>query len=474
MGAFYNSICVADASPDAVRGALERWLVARGFRLSAEPNLFDLDAASERSVFLLSNDSWTIVLYSHFEEERRLIRELQSIEKPLVYLWVWDSDVWGFDLFEDDRVAASFSSDPRGHRSFADDEPSQAERPPVDAAILQRLLGLSADAAQAVMRGRKRNAPLKESVCAEVARLLGVEPAVSSYDELEIGGAPSAEGWRLEHLVYFHYDVARANVDDAVDVHDLDIEGAPLDRRILGKSTEQIKLSPELFDELEKLRRRVRWTLAVLGPLSAVARGWRRVRQEVQRILGAGAPSPPPRKETEPPVELAPTVTATRTEARSPRHGVRLSLPEGVDSLAVSGRPSAVFAFRVGALRVTCSARRLRYLREVLRRPSRAEIVCDEALWAGALPVRHVVFQLAQNAPDGRPAFIGYYVVQTFRGLYVFYFRWAGSLDESVSAQLRQAVESFRLDDDGPPRRPSASHDPVTVDPDGRSTIDND
>ena len=78
MGAFYNSICVPGEQRDEVRRALLRWLSLKGFKLWDGPILFDLDGERERSAYLVSNDSWTIVFYSHYEEESRLIRELRT------------------------------------------------------------------------------------------------------------------------------------------------------------------------------------------------------------------------------------------------------------------------------------------------------------------------------------------------------------------------------------------------------------
>ena len=78
MGAFFNSICVpGDHAADA-RRALVRWLAAKGFEPRDGPVLFDLDGDHERSAFLVSNGRWTVLSYSHYEEERRLIRELHG------------------------------------------------------------------------------------------------------------------------------------------------------------------------------------------------------------------------------------------------------------------------------------------------------------------------------------------------------------------------------------------------------------
>src|SRR5262249_51419346 len=120
MGVFYNSICIPGNRLEETRAALARWLSGRGFQPTDEPILFDLDAESERSAFLVWNERWTLVFFSHWEEERRLIREFQNGLAPLVYVWVYDSDVWGWDLFDRFGFAGSFCSDKSEHCSFAE------------------------------------------------------------------------------------------------------------------------------------------------------------------------------------------------------------------------------------------------------------------------------------------------------------------------------------------------------------------
>ena len=100
MGAFYNSICLPGDAHRQVRESLLRWLGGRGFELSDQPVLFDLDMATERCAFVVWNPRWTLLFFSNYDEERRLIRELQTWSASLLYIWVQDSDVWGYDSFD--------------------------------------------------------------------------------------------------------------------------------------------------------------------------------------------------------------------------------------------------------------------------------------------------------------------------------------------------------------------------------------
>ena len=211
-----------------------------------------------------------------------------------------------------------------------------------------------------------------------------------------------------------------------------------------------MEISPQLLSEMEDMRRRARRTMLLLKPLSAIAGLWRRLRGALipvpaTRPAPAAAPSP---------IDVRRTETATRHQVHNRRHAVRLLLPQGVEPIEVSGKPASVAAFRVGSTLVTCTARRLRHLVEVLRPPSRSTALRDERYTVGGLPARHVLFRMPASrfAPSTEPRFLALHVVQTFRALYVFLYRFTGTVDPREEAAIRAAVESFRAEEDG--RRP--------------------
>ena len=209
MGAFYNSICIPGRSHESARDSLLRWLGLKGFELSQDPVLFDLDGERERCAFLIWNERWTLVFFSRYEEERRLIRELQTWAPHLLYVWVQDSDVWGYDLFDSRGFVATFNSDPRSYRSFAEDE---ADRPTADPEDVCRHLGLEGRAAD-LRKVHRLRASFKEDACWELCRLVGAEPAMTSYDDLERGAVESLEGWKIEQLFFVHRDARREASD---------------------------------------------------------------------------------------------------------------------------------------------------------------------------------------------------------------------------------------------------------------------
>ena len=443
MGAFYNSICIPGRRPEAVRRSLERWLSGRGYRLSEEPVLFDLDAESERSAFLVWNDRWTVLFFSFWEEERRLIRELQPELAPLIYFWVYDSEVWGYDLFDAEGFAGSYSSDPSTHISFAHELTYREPRPAAEPREVCRQLGLQPELAPEIRRIQKGSAVFKEDLCREVCELLRAGPAVASYDDLETGKLDGRlEGWRKEQKVYYHYDMARSSIEGELDLHSIEREGPmPAElRRLTGSRA--LEISPELLEEMDQMRRRARLSMWVLRPLSLFARGWRRSREMWNRLTG------PAREQHAPssPITVERTPTATRHEVVNRRHGVRLLLPEGVEPLEVSGKPASVFAFRARGTVVTCTARRLRYLWEVLKPPGRSKTLRDERYRVGPLRARSLFFELPASRFATRPdlRYLGLHVLQTYRALYVFLYRFTGEVDEEAEHLIRTAVESFR------------------------------
>lgn len=446
MGTFFNSICLPGAEPAAVRKAAERWLFGRGFRRSKEEVLFDLDGESERSAFMVSNGRWTIVFFSHWDEERRLIRELQTGHAPLIYVWVQDGDVWGLDLFDRHGFQGSFSSDPRDHQSFAGEVLPGESRPALDPAILCEQLGFEVDMAPEVARCLKQAGPFMDEVCSSFCELLGIGPAAASYDDLETGKLDDAlEGWTLEQWVYFDYNRALETIEGDLDLHGVAIHGAP-PPGWEEKATEKVLLSADIMEQMEQMRRRARFMFWVVRPLSFVAGAARRLYELSFFRLGPKEKPAPSRNV----VSIERTATATRHEVRNLRHGVRLLLPAGVEPVKVSGKPATVFAFQCGGLQVSCTARRLRHLWEVLRPPALSKTRRDEKYEVGGLLARHVLFELPPSRfrPGPAPRFLALHVVQTYRALYVFLYRFEGELDSEIEERIRTTVSSFR--EDGP------------------------
>ncbi|MEM7584273.1 MAG: hypothetical protein AAF560_12870 [Acidobacteriota bacterium] len=416
-----------------------RWLSLKGFELSDRPVLFDLDGDSERCAFLVSNERWTLLFFSRYEEERRLIRELQRDVLELLYIWVQDSDVWGYDLIDGDGFVASFNSDPRSFRSFAD-EPG--ERPEADPGLVCQRLDLSGQE-DALRRIHRLNSVFSEDACIELCRLIGAEAALTSYDDLERGATDHLEGWHIEQL---HFVRSESRRDETVDLHELHLGGRD------GLATrsfrvQRFEIPPEVLAEAERRRKRVRWTIYVLRPLSWLARSWR-------SLLQALAPSRKP--VVTPPLELAPVGEPSRVESSdiievrhliNERHRCRIRLAIGGETQSGSAKPASVFAFQIAETAVTCTARRRSRIREVLQQPSNSKVLRDEKYQIGGLKARHILFELPPLFLAGTtgPSYLGLHVVQTELALYVFLYRFQTKVLKEVERAIRSTVGSFRL-----------------------------
>ena len=442
MGAFYNSICVPGNARQQVRESLLRWLSVKGFELSRKPMLFDLDGESERCAFLVSNERWTLLFFSKYEEERRLIRELQNWADVLLYLWVQDSDVWGYDLFDPNGFAGTFNSDPRSYRSFADDD-LNGGRPPADPEDVCRRLGLDGHAAD-LHRIHRHRSSFKEDACWELCRLIGAEPALTSYDDLERGAIESLDGWRIEQLPFVRQDAASAH-DKVIDLHELSLLGQGGEGSLPDRS-DGIEIPPEVLEVMERRRRRVRFTVFLLRPLSWLARWTRRA-------------TIAPRPSRQPPTELPKLEDGTVSlrqdssdiiEVRhliNERHRCRIRLAVGGEIYSGSSKPASVFAFQFGDTSVTCTARPRSRIEDVLQQPSRSRILRDEKFLIGGLKARHVVFELPPKYLAGTTgsSFLGLHVVQTEAALYVFLYRFPERINKEVERAIRSTVSSFRL-----------------------------
>jgi hypothetical protein len=105
------------------------------------------------------------------------------------------------DVFDADGFSGSFSSDAHSFLSFQDTALGQATRPAADARLLHSTF-TSAASVDELRRLEKRRGAIKEDICRELCRRLGVEAAVTSYDDLEGGILDRLDGWRSEQLLY--------------------------------------------------------------------------------------------------------------------------------------------------------------------------------------------------------------------------------------------------------------------------------
>ncbi len=446
MGVFYNSICIPGDERRKVRESLLRWLGGRGFELSDQPVLFDLDIETERCAFVVSNARWTLLFFSNYEEERRLIRELQTWSDSLLYIWVQDSDVWGYDIFDDAGFAGSFNSDPRTYRSFDDDLLGGSDpRPKADVEEFCRRFGV--DGAGAELRAiHRRRAIFKEDVCQELCRLIDAAPALTSYDDLERGNFKPFEDWQVERMLFVHRDTTTQE-QHRTDLHDVEIDS----RRGDGGSAEgtsPIRIPPEVLAEMERRRENTRMTVRLLRPMSWLARTWRRIFEAPALWLKRRRATA--KREALGGQELSHHESSAIIEVRhliNERHRCRIRLAVGGELKSGSLKPASVFAFQIGPTSVTCTARRRSRIEEALQRPSRSKILRDDKYLIGDLKARHIVFRLPPYYLAGTPgpSYLGLHIVQTDWAHYVFLYRFPKEILQEVERAIRATVGSFHI-----------------------------
>ncbi len=452
MGAFYNSICIPGDQRVRARESLLRWLGGRGFGLSDHPVLFDLDSETERCAFLVWNARWTLLFFSNYEEERRLIRELQTWSDSLLYVWVQDSDVWGYDVFDSSGFAGSFNSDPRTYRSFGDGAAGDAagdRRPEVEVQAFCRRFGLGGDAGGELQAIHHSRAIFKEDVCQQLCRLIGAAPALTSYDDLERGTFKPFDDWQVERMLLVHRD-ATARERNLISLHEVELGG----RRADGSPAEgpgghrgQIEIPPEVLAEMERRRKRTQRTVRLLRPLSWLARSWRRTSEAPALYLKRRRAAA---RRRAPDTDFAHQESSSVIEVRhliNERHRCRIRLAVGGEAKAGSSKPASVFAFQIGPTSITCTARRRSRVEEALQQPSRSKVLRDDQYLIGDLEARHIVFQLPPYYLAGTPgpSYLGLHVVQTDWAHYVFLYRFPKRILKEVERAIRATVESFRI-----------------------------
>jgi len=91
---------------------LIQWLETKGYRLAAKRPLIEIDDETQRGAFVYWNKRWTILLFSEYGEFERLGYELAKLKRPILFLWLHDSDLWGYQVEFDRHTIASFNSNP--------------------------------------------------------------------------------------------------------------------------------------------------------------------------------------------------------------------------------------------------------------------------------------------------------------------------------------------------------------------------
>ena len=203
MGADLRTFSVRRASGQEVRDLVVSWLGAKGFQPCDETSLFPFDPEAERGVVLAETPDWTTIVFSHeFEEGDRLVFELNKLGKPVLDVWVHDSDIWGYRLHDDSKLIASFNSNPR---YFG--EPTELELPRNgDPELLCEICDLSIASGDIASIQRKW-AVFKENLVERFCTKIGVEAGVFDYHDFEEylprpGRLVTESGIKIERILF--------------------------------------------------------------------------------------------------------------------------------------------------------------------------------------------------------------------------------------------------------------------------------
>jgi len=432
MGADIRTFSVRRASGQEVRDLVVSWLGAKGFEPCDEPSLFPFDPETERGVVLSETPDWTTVAFSHgFEEGDRLVFELKKLDRPLLEVWVFDSDVWGYRLHESGKLVASFNSTPRYFGG-----PPELELPRNgDPELLCDVCGLAVEPRRIASIQRKW-AVFKEGIAERFCDEIGAEAATCDYrdfDEvrLESGQYSTGDGTKIERMFFVRGSNSRQA--SARSLHEIVLRAprAPqVDPQMAAWQAEmQAQLAP-----LMVLMRVVGWGFRVvfwlLRPFVYLWL-WRKI---VWHKNKGGLLQELEALQDRPEVERHGGRLVNR------RHGCSIEVPESDEMIPHVGL-DAVFSFRIGGVLVTCGALRPSHLREQSKLWPGAEILKDEKHFVGELPARTV--ELKHTLQD-QECQIVWHLVETPQAVY----RFQGSgeeLSEEVRGEFRTAFESFQL-----------------------------
>ncbi len=191
MGSNHFSHILFDVDPQAAREQLFAWMRAKGLALQDGKPLTALDPAHERGVWLAWRDGVVVVLGDTLAELDRQAFELRKLGRPLVELWMHDSDIWGYQLWHEGRIASAFNSNPR---YFGPAEPA---RGPDDPETLCRLVGRGDPVA--IRRIQRQRPTFAEQSSRAFAEALAAEAGAAQY-----GSSPGADWpppeWEREDL----------------------------------------------------------------------------------------------------------------------------------------------------------------------------------------------------------------------------------------------------------------------------------
>ena len=413
----------------------------------AKRPLVEIDDETQRGVFIYWNKQWTILLYSEFGEFERLGYELAKLKRPILFVWMHDSDLWGYQIEQDRKLIASFNSSPTYFgRAEETGLPTNG-----DPDLLCQTFGLQGQERE-IRKLQKSKSFFMEQVCEQFATMINARPAASCYEYVEQSHLePESiqfDGFEMEHL-FFASDRAQQEMN-GFDIHAKAVREFARDERGTGDAN----LPPEMRARLEHLQRQVGvmtfFFKVLFWPLKIVA--WPVVQVMKLWLWFTFKRSSKQRGTTE--LLATNARRAFRVEGRlliNDRRRCRITLPEGVEPVPAWGL--TVFAFKVNNVQVTCRAARRkeveRYL--TLRSPNAATrytVLADENFMVGTMKAKSVLLKMEDEKSSKNVSathYMGTCIVQLPELIYDFHYGSNEPIPELDRRRIREVVSSFEM-----------------------------
>lgn len=434
MGTWTRNFLVANANPAEVREKVVQWLERKGFDLKTQPSLMDSDEDDTRNTFIISNRLWTAVIYSEaFKEGDRLLKVLDGFPTVLE-VWIADSDVWGYELYETGELTVSFNSNP-GY--FGREELKMPQNG--DAPRLCRALGISGKV-NLVRAAERRRSLFSDIPCEKFCHIIEAIPGTLHAADLEHWNqgrisAQEVEGWLIEPLLF----EKRRPLEEA-DENPSVLQSLTI-RSFHPQEHREPLIDPEYFKAMQCQIQVLVWLFRPIGWLLAVPflfKIWlhqfgflkpKRKGQPGYGLLEAIGDAPKPwYRDGEWLVNL--------------RHSCRIHAPEQVKKpVSLFFSLTEVFHFTVAGVEVFSHAIRKHQLR---RRhfdltPSQT-LLNDENFFAGQNPGRLLV---VQTDHEDRHSVKYVWLIEQSEVIYEFIVSSGSALPNSVVARIFEVVRTF-------------------------------
>ncbi len=393
MGANHMSQVVFGVDSDAVEARIVRWMRAKGFVLQEGEPLVPLHPEHERGLLLKVSGDTTIVMYSAFMEQERLLYELKRLGGAVLDAWMHDSDVWGYRLFEGLSCTSFWSSNP-GYFGVG----AMQQEGPDDLAALAAVSGRELPE---LRKARKTRALFAEGLNERFLAALGVRGAASQYGYLvEERMRPAFdEGFTVRHLWFRKQGRSGLAKLDLAELDFTPTEAGPAVDPLA-------ELSPEEREAVEAAQARAQRQAKIMGwvfwPVGLIFRllfapwlwwqQWRMKRQLAAMERGELGDMAPV---GEGGFVASPVEEGDDGLLEDPRTGLRLRLPEGAERKQVDRfdmGPGQPFACHLGELRLTLRAMGRQELENLSRWCPPGSTVTQVLDFSGPHPVKLVTF----------------------------------------------------------------------------------